>query len=399
VRHVVIAGVSTRAAAESAARAGFEVTAIDAFADLDQHPSVRAMLVPRPFTAHAAARAARNLPCDAVAYLSTFENHPDAVGVLVANRDLWGNTPAVLRRVRDPMRLMNALRRRGWAVPAVRLASTLSNPPEGNAHGHGDTGWLVKPFASGGGHAVRPWHQDARVPSDCYLQELIPGVPGSVLFVAADGRAVPFGVSRQLVGEAAFGAAGYRYCGNILAPGGPGGPGDDVALVDAACRLAREVAEEFGLVGVNGIDFIAREASPYAVEVNPRWTASMELVERGYGLSVFEAHVAACTGGALPEFDVLRARRVAAAVGKAVVFARGDVVIGDTSTWLGGGSIRDVPRAGEQIRAGRPVCTVFAAGRDDAACHAALVRRADQVYAQLAAWKVADACPGQDRRQ
>ena len=36
--HVLVAGVSTRAAAESAARAGFRVTAIDAFGDLDQHP-------------------------------------------------------------------------------------------------------------------------------------------------------------------------------------------------------------------------------------------------------------------------------------------------------------------------------------------------------------------------
>ena len=39
---LLIAGISTRAAAESAARAGFEVTAIDAFGDLDQHPGVRA---------------------------------------------------------------------------------------------------------------------------------------------------------------------------------------------------------------------------------------------------------------------------------------------------------------------------------------------------------------------
>ena len=105
-QHVLIAGISTRAAAESAARAGFAVTAIDAYADLDQHASVRSLSLRRdlgaPVSAHAAARAARSIACDAVAYGSSFENHPRAVGLLAAGRALWGNSPEVLRRVRDP---------------------------------------------------------------------------------------------------------------------------------------------------------------------------------------------------------------------------------------------------------------------------------------------------------
>ena len=194
-----------------------------------------------------------------------------------------------------------------------------------------NTTWLVKPLASGGGHRVQPWPDAAGLPRGCYLQELVNGTPGSVVFVASGGRAVPIGVSRQLIGDRAFGAAGYRYCGNILAAAGDTG---DAALVDRACALARAVAEEFGVVGVNGIDFVARDGVPYAIEVNPRWCASMELVERAYGLSVFGAHAAACANGVLPEFDLLRARRGAGAVGKAVVFARRDVVVGDTREWL-----------------------------------------------------------------
>src|SRR5204863_524417 len=198
MKRVLIAGVSTRAAAESAAQAGLVVTTIDAFGDLDQHASVRSVPLPRKFTAYAAARAARNIECDAVAYLSSFENHPSAV----------------------------------------------------------------------------------------------------IALVAAAGRAVPLGVSRQLVGEHAFGAAGYRYCGNILAAAGDAQFARDEALVADACALAQAVAEEFGVVGVNGIDFIARDGVPYAIEVNPRWSSSMELVERAYGLSVFGAHAAACEAGA-----------------------------------------------------------------------------------------------------
>ena len=76
--------------AESAARAGYRVTAVDAFGDLDQHPGVRALSMPRDFgarfSATAAARAATEIACDAVAYLSPFENHPSAVRRL-AQRD------------------------------------------------------------------------------------------------------------------------------------------------------------------------------------------------------------------------------------------------------------------------------------------------------------------------
>ena len=382
---VLVAGVSTRAAAESAARAGFAVTAIDAFADLDQHASVHAMSLARNFTAPAAARAARNIQCDAVAYGSNFENHPGAVGTLAAGRALWGNAPAVLRRVRDPFLLAQTLSRRGFPVPAI---------------GSGEPGsrWIVKPLASGGGHRVRAWRPAKGLPRGCYLQELIEGTPGSVVFVAAGGRAVPLGITRQLVGERAFGAAGYRYCGNILAAAGDAGLGDDTALVDRACALAGVVAEEFNLVGVNGIDFVARDGVPYAIEVNPRWSASMELVERAYGLSIFGVHAAACDEGALPAFDLVEARRGASPVGKAVVFARRDVVVGDTRAWLAHPAspalpadevarIRDVPHPGETIAAGRPVCTVFAAGRDAASCHAALVRRAEGVYVDLSAWE------------
>ena len=383
MKRVLIAGVSTRAAAESAAHAGLSVTAIDAFGDLDQHASVRSVSLPRGFTAHAAARAARNVECDAVAYLSSFENHPSAVIALAAGRALWGNAPDVLGRVRNPLLVSDALRRRGITAPEVSVVAL--GPPEGGRRSGSKADWLVKPLASGGGHGVRPWRRGTRLPRGCYLQELVTGTPGSVVFVAAAGRAVPLAVSGQLVGEHAFGAAGYRYCGNILAAAGDAQFACDEALVSAACALAQAVAEDFGLVGVNGIDFIACGGVPYAIEVNPRWCSSMELVERAYGLSVFEAHAAACEVGALPAFDLASARRGAGAAGKAVVFARLDVTVGETRAWLADASVRDVPRPGARISAGRPVCTVFASGRDAAACHAALERRAERVYAELAA--------------
>ena len=400
---VVIVGVSTRAAAESAARAGFDVTAIDAFADVDQHPAVLARALPGSFTARAAAEAARDVECDAVAYLANFENHPVAVRALRANRALWGNPPEVLQRVRDPILVAQTLSKVGFAAPKVRLtaAPTTEERSSQVASGFSRTSqatvrpqagpateeWVVKPMASGGGHGSRRWHRGDAVPRGSYLQQFLDGAPGSVVFAAAGGRATPPEVFQQLIGDPAFGASGFQYCGNILAADGDPQFAGDAPIVDAACALAGAAADAFGLVGVNGIDFIARDAIPHVVEINPRWCASMELVERAYGLSVFGAHASACAAGTLPDFDLARARRNArAALGKAVVFARHDVTVGDTRAWSDDTDddappcVRDIPRTGTRIGAGRPICTVFADASTAAACYAALVARAGRVY-------------------
>ena len=73
-----------------------------------------------------------------------------------------------------------------------------------------------------------------------------------------------------------------------------------------------------------------------------------------------------------------------------ILFAREHVNVGDTRPWLADGSVRDVPQPGECIARGRPVCTIFADGEDDAACYAALVRRAEQLYASVTAAPVLD---------
>lgn len=380
---VVLAGVSTRAAAESAARAGYDVTAFDAFGDLDQHPSVRVVSLPRDlgtrFSAHRAARAAGAVECDAAAYVSNFENHPRAVQTLAAGRLLWGNPPDVLRRVRDPRLVSDALRRRGSPVPPVVEAS--NTPPTG-----GD--WVVKPLDSGGGRRVRRWPLSRKaaaagrtIPRGSYLQEFVDGTPASLVFVAAGRRIVPLGFSLQLVGRHEFGATGFRYCGNVLMAAG------DSRLppesLDLSCAAAQALVEDFELIGVNGIDLIVRGGVPYVIEVNPRWSSSMELVERAYGISVFAAHGAACSGGALPDFDLRRAWGTHRVCGKAIVFAREPTVMGDTRPWLDDPTVRDVPHPGERIETGQPICTVLADAVDDAACEAALAARAGRMYADV----------------
>jgi uncharacterized protein len=304
-----------------------------------------------PFSVDTVVRAAETTDSDVVAYLSPFENHPAAVERLARGRMLWGNDASVLRRVREP----------GVVPRAVGVSDR----------------WLVKPRASGGGHGIHWWSPGDPVPAGWHVEPFVDGEPGSIVFVAAGRDLVPLGLTRQLVGEAAFGASGFRYCGNILAR-------DE--HMESAIRVARDLTSEFDLIGVNCIDFIAQDGAAIPIEVNPRWSASMELVERTYGVSVFGAHAAACNTGELPTFDLTQTHSAPRAIGKAIVFARHDVTCGDTAAWLGDSTVRDVPHPGEQIPAGRPVCTIFATGWDADACHAGLVARANRVYETLESW-------------
>ncbi len=375
-RPVLIAGVTTRALAVSAARAGYAVTAIDAFGDLDLRAVANVLTLPRHgarFTPAAAAALARPVPAELAVYTSNFENHPQAVALLARRRRLLGNSPAVLQRVRDPLALMRALRSRGLPHPVARTTAPATPQPR--------AGWMLKPRRSGGGHGTRIWRSGLAVPRRSYLQQRIVGVPGSIVFAADGHRCFVLGLTRQLVGDPEFGATGFRYCGSLLGSARAPVFEREAQLLAAAGDVAAALTQEFGLVGLNGVDFIARDGIPYPIEVNPRYSASMELVERTTGISLFEVHRRACEGR-LPrrgEGDHPGGR----VSGKAVVFARRRAIAGDLMLAVGSPQLADVPHRGDRIARGRPICTVFADHSESDGCYRALLERAAAVYRSL----------------
>jgi predicted ATP-grasp superfamily ATP-dependent carboligase len=181
-----------------------------------------------------------------------------------------------------------------------------------------------------------------------------------------------------LIGSAWTGAGGFRYCGSI-------GP---LALAAAHMESFRAIgatlAADFGLVGLFGIDAVANTAGVWTVEVNPRYTASVEVLERATDMPSIALHAAACEHGALAE-------RVAATErdtlhGKAIVFAPRRFEVADAwaqrmlaASAADAPPVGDVPSAGGTIEAGWPIVTVFAEGRDERAVLAALAQRAESV--------------------
>jgi predicted ATP-grasp superfamily ATP-dependent carboligase len=371
---ILLVGLTIRMLAELAVRAGYSVVALDYFGDADLQalcPS-RSLLrdYRQPYSATALVNAASDLAAPAVVYSANLENYPAELARLGQGRQLLGNNPDTLAQVRDPARLATALRVGGFAFPET-LMPGLDHTPDAARR------WLWKPLRSGGGHAIRLWRKGRSLEGGV-LQERLTGMVGSAAFVANGRQAVLLGLTEQLVGQPAFGATGFHYCGNLLPPQLP--PDELAALLQEVRAIVSYLTETFGLRGLNGLDFIWHARRAWTLEVNPRPSASLELLDLAYGLRVFDAHVRSFSDQ-LPDFELEPALVSGAAAGKAIVYAPGEVRVGDTSNWASQG-IRDIPHPGEWIKHRHPVCTILATATTPADCFHQLQARA----AELKTW-------------
>jgi predicted ATP-grasp superfamily ATP-dependent carboligase len=356
---IVIVGASVRAAAFAALRAGLRPWAFDLFADRDLCAACRARTVPyRSYPARLSRLVCQALPGPWL-YTGGLENHPDIVGDIARERPLWGNDANVLRAVRDPFLLADALHAAGIPVPAVRRSD--ETPERGR--------WLAKPIVGAGGAGIR----FVRRPSvsgrrRTYFQEFIDGPAQSAVFVAGGDGCKLLGVTRQLVGAPWVHASAFRYCGSI-------GP---LALTKNAAaawqRLGAVVTEFAGLRGLFGVDAIIRDGVPWPVEVNPRFTASVEVLEYATGLRSLALHRRVFD----PAAPVGPIRFRPGAVGKAVYYAARQVVVPEGGPWedelrerplfVKAPRFADIPAAGQRIAAGRPILTMFSAGQTIEEC-------------------------------
>lgn len=386
---ILITGVSTRAIAESAQAAGYDFVTLDYFGDYDQKARCENYALARdfglPYGPGPLYEASRRLKYDAIAYTASLENHPATVARLAAGAALqralgagggWpgllGNRPDTLARVRHGPTLFAFLAAQGVPTPHTRFG----NRPAPEAPHR----WLRKPVTSGGGHDITFWDAD-RPPGKGYvLQQHLVGQVCSAAFVANGRAAVLLGLTGQLIGLREFGAAGFIYCGNLYPLLRTDGAATDELAAEVG-ELATALTREFGLVGLNGLDFVLCDGRVWPLEVNPRYSASMELIEMAGGLSMFDCHVQAVRQGELP--DLGRAAGAdGSTCGKAILYAERDCRAPDTRGWVARG-IRDVPFPGEKIAKGDPVCTVLSRAATADACYAGLVEQAKTLKGEL----------------
>src|SRR5262249_30309839 len=141
--------------------------------------------------------------------------------------------------------------------------------------------WLLKPLRGAGGTSIRFYsgEENEAMWVRSYLQEYVEGESRSALYVALRGRTHLLGLTRQLVGEAWLHASPFHYCGSV-------GPLSlDVRQHGDLQRLGGVLATRCGLRGLFGVDGVWRDGTLWPVELNPRYTASVEVLEHATGLS------------------------------------------------------------------------------------------------------------------
>jgi predicted ATP-grasp superfamily ATP-dependent carboligase len=372
-QNLLVLGASARAAAFSALRANLQPWCIDLFADMDLRARCPTnTIAPGDYPA-GFVRLLSQAPAGPWIYTGALENRPRLVGELARLRPLWGNDEPVLAVARSPRKLAKLLGRAGLACPAIAdLKSAAAR--EGR--------WLIKPLRGAGGTGIGFWtgqplseHSKRRV----YCQEYIEGEPRAAIYVSDGTITRLLGVTRQLVGEPWLHAAAFHYCGSI-------GPSILIApLREAFEQLGTVVAGGCGLRGLFGIDCVLRDEVPWPVEVNPRYTASIEVLEYAAGFSAIDWQRSVfnrvapvprppTTDPSLP------------VIGKAILFAKASFTFPAHGPWLETlqsprsihepPAFADIPPAGQLIRAGRPILTLFARSHSHDPCLADLRRTA-----------------------
>ncbi len=300
-------------------------------------------------------------------YTGALENYPRLIERMQQIRPLLGNAAEVLDRVRDPWQVAAAFGRRDLPCPAL-AADPAEVPPDGT--------WLRKSRRSAGGMQVSLWlggnstaAETASQPrSAFYFQQRIEGVSCSAVYLAAGGQVRLVGVTEQLLAgqrdETVVSATRLAGSGRFQYAGSIGPLPINNTLQRRFLDIGQVLADEFHLQGLFGADCVLAQEIPWPVEVNPRYTASVEILERAAGLPYVGWHVAACRDGHLP--PVVPSTPVQL-WGKAILYARRELVVQrcltDHAASLGGWPLLgDVPAVGSRIAAGQPILTVFARG-------------------------------------
>ncbi|HEV3436689.1 MAG TPA: ATP-grasp domain-containing protein, partial [Gemmata sp.] len=324
-----------------------------------------------------------NFPPGPVLYTGGLENHPNIIAQLASKRPLWGNLPVVLDRVRDP-HFIQTIRKADESTPKV-IPPGVPSPSRGR--------WLRKPLRSSGGHGIRFAKTNEGASPSHYFQEFIDGPSLSALYVSTgdeadgDNQTQLLGIAEQLIGQPWLHARPFAYCGNI----GPITLPRPVEVAIGGSGLA--LSHATGLRGLWGLDFILNGDAAYPVEVNPRYTAAIEVLELGAKFRSLMLHHDCFTHSRslLKKYP----RCSTTQVGKAIYYAPHHIVFPISGDWDKDLDVAfdpwrvpnfaDIPEPRTVIEIGSPVLTLFAVGSSTAECLKGLQSRAaelDHLFAE-----------------
>ena len=382
---VAVAGLSARMLAQSAARAGLRVVALDVFGDRDTREAAELwfdigagqLSIDYARLVAALERAAR-LP-GLIGWIDGSGLDP-FVAQLCRTRGLprfIGNPAEASAAVREPRRFFALLDALDIPHPAVAFTRPADGATEGATEAQG---WLVKHADGCGGTHIEPAAavSDSRVAAQEYFQRRSTGRSLSALFIAACGNARVLGFAEQFTCK--MGNLPFVHAGSM----GPLGPLDLPPPVEARVRAAiAALCARTGLTGINSCDFLLDGDAFELLEINTRPSSTMTLYETAspdaWPHGLLACHIEACRHGRLPAPAIPQTPAPAAwRAGQQVLFAPRPFVVSQSfsDACLRDPCCRDVPMPGTWIEAGQPVCTLLVrAASLDAVRHALEAQR------------------------
>ena len=355
--------------------------AIDLFADcdlVDVCPAVKIKRYPQDFE-----QALADAPQAPWIYTGGLENYPDLVERMSALRPLFGNGAEVLRKIRDPELLAACLAQAdsNFAVPEIRT----SPPPPGS-----EKEWLRKPRRSAAGLGIRKakLNEQPKHEENFYYQQLVPGVATSAVFLANQKSSEPLtplespdptvkvflvnrackslGMTDQQGGVADLPEEPLLYAGSSITSRQLDVDWQYGEWLD---DLGELLTREFGLRGLFNLDLVG---DYWLLEVNPRYSASMEVLEHMSGQNFLAMHVAAF-GSNFQGETRCRISKCPRHVAKRIVYASSDCIVSPELSQLRKKwnverllpCLADIPRTGDRILRGQPVATVIVEGASD----------------------------------
>lgn len=292
---VIIIGASARAATESAVRGGLNVVAIDQFGDRDTRKAAdRVLLFETASQIESLIAALPDLPVIPVGGLESLHEQLENMRTC---RNVLAPSSATMQKLRSIEFLENLASEVGIAFPPSFQCGTQADL-DSRISRSAPHRWLAKTATGSAGLDVFPVHNIgqlqyfyiARPTCGTYIQQRVQGrsIGASYLATASETRLL--GVSRSIVHKTS--SRPFLYSGSA-------GP---ILLTqhqrELLNQLGQSIVAKVGLRGLFGADLIYDPSSDriWLLEINPRYTASMELHEAHFNqknnsVSLIQSHV------------------------------------------------------------------------------------------------------------
>lgn len=214
-------------------------------------------------------------------YGSNWDNQPEFLYKLeeFENLKLRGNSAAVisaLNKKKSLKDLFKTAKKAGFKTPD--LFSNQNKMIEFLSRENKEL--IIKPYNSGGGLGTEIIKNQkkfkevfAEKKGDFYLEEFIDGENRSCQF-AADGKSAEILAFTKELKAAQVNSKmknSFKYAGNILIK-------EDAKEIKIIKRFIQNITNKYSLQGINGIDYIKNEQGIFFIELNPRFTAAVELL-------------------------------------------------------------------------------------------------------------------------